>query len=274
MAKPILDAERVRQVFHYDPQTGLFTRIGTSAWKTNVMKPTPVGRTPGRFGYVHLTMDGQIYPAHRIAFVYMTGRQPIEQIDHINGIRHDNRWGNLREVSYSENSQNTAHRKNTHSGLRGVYPASGKWIARICLNKQRQYLGIYDTPEEAHAAYLKTRAQLFPKQPVPREYLGLYSPPPLPPYVMGQRHTPIIKVGQRWKSGAGKKFRTFVVVEVQELRVRMRSEKSGTTRWCSLSRFNELAGGYSFVQKPAHELEYESWIATLREALHPSPSTL
>jgi len=172
MAKPILDAERVRQVFHYDPETGLFTRIGPSIWKTGAVEPTPVGRKPSHYGYVSLTMDGQIYPAHRLAFVYMTGRQPIDQIDHRNGIRHDNRWCNLREVTAKQNSENCAQRKGTHSGFRGVYPAgNGKWIARIGDGGVRHYLGIHDTPEQAAEAYKAARAARFAAQPIARENL-------------------------------------------------------------------------------------------------------
>ena len=171
MGKPILDADRVRQVFHYDPETGLFTRIGGTLWKPNHKGSVPVGRKPGPSGYIHLHMDGQNYPAHRLAFVYMVGRQPIEQIDHINGIRHDNRWCNLREVTAKQNGENCALRKNTASGFRGVYPQNGKWIARIGDAGVRHYLGIYDTPEEAAEAYKAARAERFKAQPVAREHL-------------------------------------------------------------------------------------------------------
>lgn len=172
MAKPILDAERVRQVFHYDPETGLFTRIGGSIWKPHHKGSVPVGRKPSPSGYISLTMDGQSYPAHRLAFVYMTGRQPADQIDHINGIRHDNRWCNLREATAKQNSENCGLRKGTHSGFRGVYPAgNGKWIARIGDAGVRHYLGIHDTPEQASEAYKAARAARFAAQPVAREHL-------------------------------------------------------------------------------------------------------
>lgn len=216
--------------------------------------------------------DGFVHRAHALAWVWMTGRQVDGYIDHINGIPSDNRWSNLRQVTAGENAQNTAPRKGTHSGLRGVYPASGKWIGRICLDGVRRYLGIYDTPEEAHAAYLAARAKLFPKSPVPREYLDLDFPSPLPPHAKGEREVPVIEVGQRWRTGAGRKRRTFEVVEIDEdcFRVRLRSEQTGVRCWASMNRFGRISG-YKFIAKPAGELEFESWIEVLLNTPTPSP---
>lgn len=271
MAEADLTAARVRELLHYDPETGLFTWLKTSGG--GVLPGAHAGRSSGN-RYATIRIDGAARRAHNVAWLWMTESLPTHYVDHINGIRGDNRWCNLREVTAHENAQNTAPRKRTHSGLRGVYPQHDKWIGRIGLNGQRHYLGIYDTREEAHAAYLAARAKMFVKQPIPREYMSLDMPPPLPPKAVGALPSPIIEVGQRWKTASGRKLRTFEVVELDEygLKVRLRSEQSGVRCWASVSRFDRL-GGYRLIAKPAGELEFESWIRTLK-APTPSMDTL
>jgi len=88
--------------------------------------------------------------AHRVIFAMANGWWPSGQIDHINGIRHDNRAINLRDVSRSENMKNAASRKNT-SGVMGVYWDSGrsKWAAHIAAPGVKRSLGRFDNIEDA-----------------------------------------------------------------------------------------------------------------------------
>ncbi len=157
-----LTAERLRELVHYDPETGVFTkRLRHSARWT-------AGRSLGwiqrRWGYRHIKLDGREYKAHRLAFLYMTGAWPAEGVDHINGQKADNRWANLRDADKSENGQNRviANPKSTTGFLGAHLVSPGRWQARITLNRVVHYLGRYDSPEAAHAAYLKAKRELHP----------------------------------------------------------------------------------------------------------------
>ena len=92
-----LTAARLRKMLHYDPETGVFTRL----WTGNVTG------CPDAKGYLRIAADGRSYRAHRLAVLYMTGAWPSEQIDHINQVRTDNRWSNLRPATNGENGANT-----------------------------------------------------------------------------------------------------------------------------------------------------------------------
>ncbi|CAH0532169.1 Phage HNH homing endonuclease (ACLAME 27) [Ralstonia phage UAM5] len=95
--------------------------------------------------------------AHRLAWLYMTGKWPEQFIDHANMNKGDNRWGNLREANKSQNNANQPAR--TTSGLKGAYwsNASMSWQAKI----NKRYLGSYGTAEEAHAAYMEAARERF-----------------------------------------------------------------------------------------------------------------
>lgn len=150
---------RLKEVLDYNPETGVFTRIKSKRgdW---------VGKAAGsldRKGYVLMRLFGKYYRAHRLAFLWMTGAWPAEQVDHINGVRDDNRWCNLREANQSENSQNQGVAKRTNRlGLLGVrwHTIHKKFEARITKNGKTVAVGYYPTPEQAHAAYLAAKKEL------------------------------------------------------------------------------------------------------------------
>lgn len=106
-----------------------------------------------------------MYKAHRLAWLYITGQWPIDQIDHINGIRSDNRFCNLREIDLTGNShQRNKPPKNNKSGFIGVYlTRSGKFRAQIGYLRTNIAIGVFDTPEQAHAAYLEAKKKYHPK---------------------------------------------------------------------------------------------------------------
>jgi hypothetical protein len=90
----------------------------------------------------------------------MTGELPSGHIDHINGVRTDNRWVNLRDVTRLVNQQNMRRaRKDSRSGLQGVQQTKpgGSWRARIRLNGSVHHIGCFPTPEMAHEAYVATK---------------------------------------------------------------------------------------------------------------------
>ena len=128
----------LKQVLSYNPDTGLFKR--TSHSKTKQRKDKKVGCV--RDGYVRIKVYGKGYSAHRLAFLYMTGSMP-DQVDHINHIRSDNRWENLRAVTNSDNQKNASLRKDNRSGQVGVSWVATSWIARINHLGERINLGSF-----------------------------------------------------------------------------------------------------------------------------------
>lgn len=161
-----LTAARLRELLHYEPQTGAFT------WNVppRNAKAGDIAGGVRRDGYVSIRCDGASYVAHRLAWLYVTGEWPGQDIDHRDGVRSNNAFGNLREASDSENAQNRAIRSDNSSGFPGVCRHKGKggWQAKIGINGRRLYLGLFETPEEAHAAYLRAKEQLHTFQPVHR----------------------------------------------------------------------------------------------------------
>ena len=148
-------------ILHYCPETGVFT------WKL----PRPkiqVGKEAGYLkknrGYIYIEIDGKSHSAHRLAWFYMTGCLPQNQIDHINRNRADNRFQNLREATCAQNRANSKH-SNKH-GMKGVRLCSwvpeGKrrWTAQISHNKKVIHIGSFHTAEEAHAAYCRVAKEL------------------------------------------------------------------------------------------------------------------
>ena len=157
--KPQVTLERLRELLRYDPETGIFTRL------------IPVGGEPAgsaagwsmSHGYVGISIDGRKYTAHRLAWLYMTGKLPWMKLDHENGVRSDNKWSNLRHGTQAQNGQNQrrAHVDNT-SGFLGVVSIRGRYVARICLNRRTYHLGTFSTADEAHAAYVAAKREMHP----------------------------------------------------------------------------------------------------------------
>jgi len=152
----------LKELLHYDPETGAFERKLRPSRRHPTHRRVPSGFTDDR-GYVIICLAGKYYKAHRIAVLWMTGDWPLDQVDHIDGNKSNNRWTNLREATNSQNQANTSARKNNSVGLKGAHRAAGgRWTSRICVNGRCHFLGLYDTPEEAHAAYAAAAARLQP----------------------------------------------------------------------------------------------------------------
>ena len=162
-----LTAERLIEIRSYNPETGIFSHRVPNR---NVKVGDPAGAIDSD-GYINMSVDGTYYRAHRLAWLYVHGCWPAEQIDHINGCRADNRIVNLREATNTENGQNRAVSKNNKAKRPGVTwnTTRSKWQAEICANKQRRYLGSFDCPDKASAAYAKAKSELHGFQPITRE---------------------------------------------------------------------------------------------------------
>lgn len=145
-----LTQERLKTLLHYDPDTGIFS------WLVNRRPNIRAGYTAGctRQGYAIIKIEQRIYFSHRLAWLYVHGRWPAGDIDHINRARHDNRLCNLRECSRSENCQNTVRRSRNSSGHKGVSWATtrNKWVAQIAINGKNVNLGRYVLLDDAIAA--------------------------------------------------------------------------------------------------------------------------
>lgn len=155
----MITIERLKEVLRYDATSGRLT------WLRRISPRLRVGGDAGSIanGYVRITIDGKSYMAHRLAWLYAYGAWPRQYIDHINGNRTDNRLFNLRDVSQTTNALNRCGpSKNNKIGYLGVCWMGGTnnaWTARISCNGKKKHLGYFKTPELAHQAYQKAKAE-------------------------------------------------------------------------------------------------------------------
>lgn len=157
----MISAERLREVMRYEPDTGSFIRLSKTGRKGQI--GSSVG-TRNLSGYVVIGIDGGVYYAHRLAWLYMTG-DVVHQIDHKDGDRANNRFGNLRPATHQQNVLNAKRAANNTSGFKGVswHKRSGKWDAHINLNGKKHHLGLFETAEDAHAAYMRAAKNAQPE---------------------------------------------------------------------------------------------------------------
>ena len=151
------DYELFSKHFSYDPDTGIIT------WKISPATHIPIGSEAGGIydsGYGRIKFNGQAYTTHRVVWLLYHKSWPKTQIDHINRIRSDNHISNLREVTNSQNKQNSGVTSKGQSGFRGVTKSGDKWLARITPQSgKRVLLGRFDSPEEASEAYINAKQQ-------------------------------------------------------------------------------------------------------------------
>lgn len=150
----------LKSLVKYDPETGEFIRLVTTGWRSHA------GSVAGDMdakGYWRLRVKTKRYLAHRLAWFYVTGEWPPCEIDHINRIRTDNRWKNLRLADRFQNKRNTPAYRNNKSGFKGVSwsATSKKWRSRIRIGGKEVNLGLFETPEEANKAYLEKAREHF-----------------------------------------------------------------------------------------------------------------
>lgn len=156
----MITQQRLRELLSYDLETGVFRWLSSRG----TARAGSVAGSPDSYGYLQTKIDRRCYLNHRLAWLYVHAEWPEEQIDHINGCRSDNRLANLRKVSASINQQNQRKaRLDNKCGLLGVSSSGKRWQARISYPGGKDtYLGLFDTPELAHAAYLEAKRRLHP----------------------------------------------------------------------------------------------------------------
>lgn len=162
----MLTAARLRELLDYDPGTGVFRwRVYRSPNAQAGEIASCVSKAPHDRGggYRRIAIDGKTHTAHRLAWLYVTGEEAPPQIDHESTNRDDNRFSNLRVATHSDNAGNRGAQANNTSGFKGVtwHKGAGRWLAQIQRHGRHEYLGLFDTPEAAHAAYAKAARETF-----------------------------------------------------------------------------------------------------------------
>ena len=158
--------EYLSKLVNYNPDTGIFTWLNRDNEQWNSRYANTVAGVKSH-GYI---LIGVTYGnkkikirAHRLAWFIMNSEMPTDQIDHINGIKSDNRLDNLRDVTVQQNAQNKLKaQKNSDSKMLGVswHKKAKKWQAHICVYKERKYLGLFADIQDAQEAYLKEKERI------------------------------------------------------------------------------------------------------------------
>lgn len=152
---PNFTAEYLRSILDYAPSTGVFV------WKGRSDAPTANTRWVGKVAgctsgkYSVICINFKKYSAHRLAWYYVYGEWPKNEVDHVKNNKLDNRISKLRIATHAQNSWNTILRASNKSGYKGVSfcKQTGLWVAHITKNYKTYNLGRYKTPEEAHSIY-------------------------------------------------------------------------------------------------------------------------
>lgn len=158
-----LSQKEVIELFDYKEDTGVFLRKLTRS--PNAVAGDVAG-SPDKHGYLTIYINGKSYKAHRLAWLYVYGEWPTKHIDHINGVKFDNRISNLRDVSVATNLQNIntiqmRHNKyGSEAGLLGVIPHKGRWRVQFKVNGKHVHVGVFNSPKEANAAYMAKRKEI------------------------------------------------------------------------------------------------------------------
>lgn len=151
-----LTSGRLKERLRYSRATGLFV------WRDGPRAGLPAG-CPGAKGYIQVRLAGRLYYAHRLAWLYVTGEWPADELDHRDLDRANNRWRNLRPATHLQNAQNGPMRKRNVARVKGVWwnPRKRKWEASIMANRKRHWLGLFDSRKEAHSAYRTAAVRHF-----------------------------------------------------------------------------------------------------------------
>lgn len=182
-----IDIELLRKVLKYIPDTGQFVWNerplsmfkDERCWKKwNSRYSGMVAGRKGTGGYVQITArccGAKVVSAHRLAWLYIYGTYPDHDIDHINGVRHDNRISNLRQATRKQNTRYAGISRRNSSGYKGVTWCKERrcYSAAIAVNRKRINLGRFSDPKEAALAYDEAAVRLHGDFAKTNKMLGL-----------------------------------------------------------------------------------------------------
>ena len=156
----------LKSILSYDPETGVFTwkerQDVPKEWNTKYARKEAGSKHKDKNNfYRYIGINDKRHRAHRLAWLYMMGEWPPQQIDHIDGNGLNNRFDNLRLANGTQNKANSRARKNNKLGIKGVHKRGNRYGAEIRISGRKIYLGYFDTPEEASVAYAKAAREHF-----------------------------------------------------------------------------------------------------------------
>ena len=148
----------LKRILHYEARSGLWH------WVCPTGKRVRVGDRAGFIsktgGYRYIRIHHKAYPESKLAVLYMTGRWPKHLVDHKNNKRADNRWGNLRKATYTQNNRNSKAKPNP-TGFKGVSRHGSGFRMQIRVSKKRLYTYGFSTAKAAHLAYVRAAKKHF-----------------------------------------------------------------------------------------------------------------
>ena len=164
-AMDLPSAEYIRSILDYSPETGEFRwKVRSDVPKEcNTRWAGKITGCPNVKGYILIGINGRLYYAHRLAWLYMTGECPYDDVDHRDVNSSNNKWENLRRGTRTLNHGNRKISSKNTSGLKGasIFRRDGTWRAQIQVKGKNIHLGYYSTPEEAHKVYMEAAKKFF-----------------------------------------------------------------------------------------------------------------
>ena len=153
----MLTADRLRKLLIYNPRTGVFRwKDARGARRKGDIAGNGHSRTTRRV----IAVDYHLYQAGRLAWLYMKGAWPKHLISYVNGDPSDIRWANLRQITLAQRQASKPAKNKL--GVKGVWKTGhGKYVAAIRVDREKRYLGQFDTLEEASVAYAKAAKIAF-----------------------------------------------------------------------------------------------------------------
>lgn len=160
LTNKMLTQNRLKQVLHYEPLTGMFTWLVSGNGRNIGAEAGSVVKARNELKYQTISVDGKTYFAHRLAFLYMTGLFPVNVVNHIDGDGLNNVWLNLEDVTQAVNLQSDNIVSRSKSGVRGVYwnPKAQRWQANYVRDGVRYYIGLFDELRNAEQAIADHKA--------------------------------------------------------------------------------------------------------------------
>jgi hypothetical protein len=157
-----ISLELLKQILHYNPDTGIWTNLVKRSAKTRIGS---VAGSLDKDGYIIIIIKGKHYRSGRLAWFYMTGDWPARKVDHKDTNPANDKWDNLRLATNSQNGANRRVQTNNFIGVKGVYFNSRcrlrPYVAGIGIRGKQRYLGSFSTVEEASEAYQRAAYQIF-----------------------------------------------------------------------------------------------------------------